>query len=81
MLGLKPSDVQMLIDMSRLLKSEKYSDLTLKCHERAFKVHRAVVCTRSSVFAAAIDGGFKVFAISIGDGLGKLIVRIGGNYS
>jgi len=40
--------------------SEKYSDITLKCGETIFKVHRAIVCTRSPVLAAAFDGNFKV---------------------
>ncbi|OXV05207.1 hypothetical protein Egran_07025 [Elaphomyces granulatus] len=42
-----------------LMRSQKYTDLTLSCQGQEFKVHRAIVCTESSVFAAACDDGFK----------------------
>jgi len=42
-----------------LLKSGRYSDLTIKCQEREFKVHKAVVCMQSSFFEACVDGGFR----------------------
>ncbi|KAL2355843.1 hypothetical protein BJ546DRAFT_650099 [Cryomyces antarcticus] len=45
--------------MARLMESAEYSDLTLTCHGREFKVHRAVLCPRSSVIAAACDGQLK----------------------
>ncbi|KAH0543146.1 hypothetical protein FGG08_002491 [Glutinoglossum americanum] len=41
-----------------ILKSGKYSDLTICCDSREFKVHRAIVCPRSRFFAAACDGEF-----------------------
>jgi hypothetical protein len=43
-----------------LLKSGKYSDLTIFCGEQKFFVHRAIICPRSKFFSAACDGGFKV---------------------
>ena len=45
----------------RLRTFEKYSDMTLKCNQTVFKVHHAIVCTKSAVLAAAIDGNFKVW--------------------
>ncbi len=45
---------------SDLFSSGRYSDLTIKCQGRVFKVHRAIVCLQSKPLAAAIEGGFKV---------------------
>ncbi|KAF4337303.1 hypothetical protein FBEOM_8816 [Fusarium beomiforme] len=45
--------------LSTLLKSEKFSDMTIFCGERAFKAHRAVVCTQSPFFDKAMSGEFK----------------------
>ncbi|RMX80324.1 hypothetical protein D0869_07633 [Hortaea werneckii] len=36
-----------------LLDTGEYSDLTIKCGLRTFKVHKAIVCARSEYFAAA----------------------------
>ncbi|TVY20474.1 hypothetical protein LARI1_G001835 [Lachnellula arida] len=44
---------------ARLRLSEKYSDMSLRCGNTVFRVHRAIVCTRSAVLDAAIDGNFK----------------------
>lgn len=49
----------MLIDLTSVYDSSKYSDLVIRCGDREFKVHRAVVCPRSTFFAAACDGYFK----------------------
>ena len=46
--------------LARLMDSEKYSDLKFMCQGQEFKVHKAIVCTQSSVLAAACDGGFQV---------------------
>ncbi|PQE23789.1 NFX1-type zinc finger-containing 1 protein [Rutstroemia sp. NJR-2017a BBW] len=43
-----------------LYTSGKYSDLVIKCEDRKFNVHRAIVCTQSRPIAAAIDHGFKL---------------------
>ena len=45
-----------------LLGAGKYSDLKLSCQGEIFNVHKSFVCWRSPVFAAAVDGGFKVRA-------------------
>lgn len=42
-----------------LMRSQKYTDLTLSCQGQEFKVHRAIVCPQSPVLAAVCDGGFK----------------------
>ncbi|KAE8446175.1 hypothetical protein EG329_012400 [Mollisiaceae sp. DMI_Dod_QoI] len=46
-----------------LLESEKYADLTLKCQEEVFRVHCAIVCTRSRFLMKAVDGQFKEAAL------------------
>lgn len=46
--------------LSGLLGSGKYSDLTLTCGSRSWKVHKGVLCLQSDFFAKACDGDFKV---------------------
>ena len=48
------------LGLAQLMGNEKYSDLKLVCQGQEFKVHKAIVCTQSSVLAAACDGGFQV---------------------
>lgn len=45
--------------MSTLMESEKYSDLVITCEGRHFNVHKAVMCSASSVIAAACDSKMK----------------------
>ena len=45
---------------SGLLESGKYSDLTLTCDSRSWKVHKGVLCLQSDFFAKACDGDFRV---------------------
>ncbi|KAF9894298.1 hypothetical protein FE257_007801 [Aspergillus nanangensis] len=45
--------------MKDILSKENYSDLTISCQGRDFKVHRAIVCYHSSFFRNALKGGFK----------------------
>ncbi len=47
-------------NVALLLQTGRFSDLTLVCKDRRFRVHRAIVCSRSPVWAAAAEGGFKV---------------------
>lgn len=41
------------------MDSEKYSDLTIVCGDRQFKVHKAIVCTASDVLRREVDGKMK----------------------
>ena len=43
-----------------LLHSGEFSDMTVSCGNRDFKVHRAIVCPQSPFFEAALKDGFKV---------------------
>lgn len=40
---------------SKLLQSEKYSDLTIICQRREFRVHKAIVCPQSEVISKLCD--------------------------
>ncbi|CZR69761.1 uncharacterized protein PAC_19661 [Phialocephala subalpina] len=44
--------------LADMLESGRYSDLTIKCSGKVFKVHRNVVCLQSKPLAAHVDGGF-----------------------
>ncbi|KAG7002071.1 hypothetical protein G7Y79_00029g063670 [Physcia stellaris] len=50
---------RLLSNRRDLLKSGKYSDLTITCQGREWLVHRSVVCAQSRFFAAACDGEFE----------------------
>ncbi len=53
--------IDSLIDIfCRLLKSGKFSDITVVCGASSYMVHRAVVCPRSTFFEAACKEGFAV---------------------
>lgn len=43
-----------------LFLSDKFADMTIRCGEREFKVHRAIVCSQSSFFDRAMSGNFLV---------------------
>ncbi|KAI7505191.1 hypothetical protein KC347_g8081 [Hortaea werneckii] len=46
--------------LQRMLKTGEYSDLTIKCGDRTFQVHKNIICARSDYFAAACKpGAFK----------------------
>jgi hypothetical protein len=38
----------------------KYSDMTVSCEGIDFHLHRAIVCSQSRYFDAAMNGPFKV---------------------
>ena len=42
-----------------LLQSGQYSDLTVKCEAREWKVHRLVICPRSGFFENACKNDFE----------------------
>ncbi|KAJ5105785.1 hypothetical protein NUU61_003132 [Penicillium alfredii] len=50
--------------MKDLLANGKYSDMVISSQGRDFAVHRAVVCSQSTFFDAAMKGGFKEGATS-----------------
>ena len=43
-----------------LLTSQLYSDITIRCSSVEYKLHRAIICPRSSFFTAACSGEFIV---------------------
>ncbi|KAF5545449.1 speckle-type POZ [Fusarium phyllophilum] len=43
----------------KLYETEMYSDLIITCGDDVHKVHKAIVCPRSSFFTAACSGNFK----------------------
>jgi hypothetical protein len=46
--------------MTNLFLDGKYSDLTISCQGVDFRLHRAIVCSQSQYFDAAVNGNFKV---------------------
>ena len=44
----------------RVFESGQYSDLKIKCGDKEFLVHKAIVCTQSKFLQAAIGEGFEV---------------------
>ncbi|KAG9239949.1 hypothetical protein BJ878DRAFT_431329 [Calycina marina] len=49
-----------MVNINRCFDDETYSNLTIKCHNRSWKVHRVVVCSQSKVLHVAYMAGFKV---------------------
>ncbi|KAK4549102.1 hypothetical protein LTR36_007558 [Oleoguttula mirabilis] len=42
----------------KLFTSGKYSDITVVCGKRKWKLHKSILCTQSDYFAKACDGSF-----------------------
>ncbi|KAJ6125853.1 hypothetical protein N7471_010346 [Penicillium samsonianum] len=53
--------------LQSLLDSGRYSDLTISCEGQKFQVHRAIVCSQSPFFYAAVKGGFMEASLSYVD--------------
>ncbi|KAH6847105.1 hypothetical protein B0I37DRAFT_374303 [Chaetomium sp. MPI-CAGE-AT-0009] len=50
---------ELLSSFDKLFKEGTYSDLTITCGVDEYKVHKAIVCPRSSFFATACNGLFQ----------------------
>lgn len=46
--------------LSELLQTGKFSDCTITCQGKEFKLHKVVVCAQSPVIAAALEKTSKV---------------------
>ncbi|KAL2268029.1 hypothetical protein VTJ83DRAFT_2875 [Remersonia thermophila] len=44
---------------SKLLRRGAFSDVTVKCGAKTWKLHRNILCTRSVWFEKALTGPFK----------------------
>jgi hypothetical protein len=49
--------------IGRLYNSGEYSDLTICCAGKNYRVHKAVICSQSSYFGTMCRSGFKVSCI------------------
>ncbi|KAI5460315.1 hypothetical protein BGZ63DRAFT_454618 [Mariannaea sp. PMI_226] len=45
--------------LPELLRTGKYSDVTLICEDRAYLLHKAIICTQSPVLETALTGNFQ----------------------
>lgn len=52
-----------------LFTSQLYSDIIIRCGTDEYKLHRAIICPRSTFFAAACNGAFMV-SINWEEGVG-----------
>ncbi|GIZ45581.1 hypothetical protein CKM354_000874100 [Cercospora kikuchii] len=53
-------DSRMLLDsITGLFGDSTYSDATIQCGERKWRIHKAVVCSQCDFFKVAFDGRFK----------------------
>jgi hypothetical protein len=39
---------------------EQYSDISIKCKDKTFKVHKLIICNRCEFFKKACEGAFQV---------------------
>jgi hypothetical protein len=44
----------------RALEDEQYSDVSIKCQHKTFKVHKVIICNRCESFKKACEGAFQV---------------------
>ncbi|KAI9828220.1 MAG: hypothetical protein M1819_006810 [Sarea resinae] len=55
----RPWEDQLVSEVTRSKETGQYSDLTIICGSRQFKVHRNIVCPQSKFFEVACNSGFK----------------------
>lgn len=49
----------------RLFNSERFSDLIIRCDDRKWYAHKAVVCMQSEFFKKACEGEIKVCILPV----------------
>lgn len=55
-----PQDADLRASDLKLLETENFADAEIICQGKTFKIHKAVVCTRSVWFDKALNGPFEV---------------------
>ncbi|KKZ63843.1 hypothetical protein EMCG_01850 [[Emmonsia] crescens] len=61
--GMEGPSRELLDSFKMLYSSGQYSDLTISSNKKDYRVHRAIVCPRSSFFSTALRGDFKASKI------------------
>ncbi|KAF2104074.1 hypothetical protein NA57DRAFT_50920 [Rhizodiscina lignyota] len=56
---LREQNKELIGALERLYASSRYTDLIIKCADRTYRVHKAVLCSRSEFFSKACEPGFK----------------------
>ena len=65
---------RLVASIESLWTSHMYSDLTVRCGEEEYKVHRAILCPRSVFFAKACNGEFMVCTVVSASG--KMVAKL-----
>lgn len=55
-----PQDADLRASDLKLLETGNFADAEIICQGKTFKIHKAVVCTRSVWFDKALNGPFEV---------------------
>lgn len=58
----KPPDADLRASDLKLLESGNFSDVTVTCGNKTWKLHKNILCSRSMWFEKALTGGFQVSA-------------------
>lgn len=56
-----------MLSFPRLFECDKYSDLTIVCGTRRYRVHRALVCSHSEFFEGACRNPFQEWEAGVID--------------